>query len=148
MDFQSKKENEMHESKKCPNYGQSPPKYAKGDYVTLINDYGVVFTDRKIVGVEKWDGYDEFRYFVEPSCSPWYSHKESSLYGKTEDPVVEVVAGHKIRHTNGWNEAITKWLDYLVVGNSLAIFHDQERAREFALANPTEEKAEIAEVAA
>jgi len=114
------------------------PKYAIGDDVTFINDYGVVFTDRKIIGVEKWEGNDEFRYFVEPSDSPWFSHKESTLYAVGDDLVVDVVAGHKIRNTTGWNEAITKMLNYFVVGNSLGIFRDQVRATEFALANPVQ----------
>ena len=111
------------------------PKYKVGDSVTFINDYGVVFTNLKVIGTERWDGYDEYRYFVEPSSSPWFSHKESSLFGRDDDPVVDVAGGHEIRHTNGWNEAITERLDYFVVGNSIGIFQDRDKACEFALRN-------------
>ncbi len=115
------------------------PKYKAGDEVTFINDYGVVFTNRKIIGVEKWEGCDEFRYFVEPSDSPWYSHKETSLHGADTDPIIDVVVGHKIRHTMGWNEAITDWLDHFVVGDSLAVFRKIEGAVNYALNNPSED---------
>jgi hypothetical protein len=114
-------------------------KYKAGDVVTFINDYGVVFTGFKIIGIEKWEGCDEFRYFVEPSDTPWYSHKESLLYGVDADPIVDVVAGHEIRHTMGWNEVITDWLDHFVVGNSLAIFREIESAVNYALNNPSED---------
>jgi hypothetical protein len=56
------------------------PKFKVGDKVDFINDYGVEFPDRTIVGIEYWDGYDEPRYFMHPSGNPeHYSSKESNF---------------------------------------------------------------------
>ena len=47
-----------------------------GDKVTLINDYGVEFPGKTIIGKEIWThgvNPKEVRYFIEPTDCPWYS---------------------------------------------------------------------------
>jgi hypothetical protein len=57
-----------------------PPKFKIGDKVTYVNDYGVTFPNRTIVGIDYWDGYPEPRYFMEPSGNPpHYASKESNF---------------------------------------------------------------------
>ena len=57
--------------------------FKPGDAVTYVNEYGVEFPGKTIIGSEMWTGYfsgvTETRYFYEPSDSPWVSVPESRL---------------------------------------------------------------------
>lgn len=60
------------------------PKFKVGDKVDFINDYGVVFEDRIIIGIDTTSQmatkYPEMpRYHIEPTDCPWYSKEEKNL---------------------------------------------------------------------
>ena len=56
------------------------PKFKIGDKVDFVNDYGVRFPGRTIVGIDYWDGDPRPRYFMQPSGNPeHYSSKESNF---------------------------------------------------------------------
>ena len=55
------------------------PKFNVGDKVDFTNDYGVLFADRTIIGIEYWPGYIEPRYFKTPTDCPWYSSPERNF---------------------------------------------------------------------
>ncbi len=64
-----------------------PTKFNIGDPVTFVNDYGVVFEDRKIIGIDKNYG-EETRYFMEPHDAPWYSSRERNFTSLTLDQII------------------------------------------------------------
>ena len=62
----------------------SKAKYKIGDKVDFINDYGVVFENKTIAGIDttSWIAkkYPEMpRYHLEPTDSPWFSNEEKNL---------------------------------------------------------------------
>jgi hypothetical protein len=61
------------------NQDRQMPQLKIGDKVTFTNDYGVVFPNKIISGIEYWKGYSKPRYFYSPSDTPWYSTKEENL---------------------------------------------------------------------
>lgn len=65
----------------------APTKFNVGDPVTFINDYGVVFENRNISGIDKNYG-KETRYFMEPNDAPWYSSREGLFTSLTLDQYI------------------------------------------------------------
>ena len=56
------------------------PLFRIGDAVTLTNEYGAVFAGKTVVGVEVWSWRpDEYRYFLSPTDTPWFSTPERLL---------------------------------------------------------------------
>ena len=53
------------------------PKFKVGDVVTFRNDYGVVFLDKIVTGIEYWEC--EPRYYISPTDSPWCPVFEKNL---------------------------------------------------------------------
>jgi hypothetical protein len=62
----------------------APTKFNVGDPVTFTNDYGVVFENKKISGIDKNYG-KETRYFMEPNEAHWFSSKESNFTSLTNN---------------------------------------------------------------
>lgn len=57
--------------------GRQKPKFKIGDKVDFVNDYGVVFPDVTITGVDYWEESNLPRYFFAPTSNPaHYSSKE------------------------------------------------------------------------
>ena len=62
-------------------------KFKVGDKVDFVNDFGVVFPDRVITGVDTSEG--KARYSIEPDECPWVLSKEKNLwFAGTYDPAV------------------------------------------------------------
>jgi len=57
------------------------PQFKVGDKVNYTNDYGIEIGERTVVGITSWYGND-FRYFIEPTDSPWFPVNERSLRKK------------------------------------------------------------------
>jgi hypothetical protein len=57
----------------------SNAKFKIGDKVDFVNDYGIVFPDREISGVEIGN-FGETRYFTKESDTPWYSSDEKHFH--------------------------------------------------------------------
>ena len=115
--------------------GQAPirrRKFKIGDIVSFINSYGCKFPERMIIGFDDQCSNDEFRYFIQPNSAHWYSIHESQLILDAEDPVVEVIGGHKIRKLPSESE------DWFLVGTTNSIFRHFERAKDFALLTPAQ----------
>jgi hypothetical protein len=61
-------------------------KFKIGDAVTFINDYGVAFYGKTVIGIEYWHWSqhpDKPRYFYTPTDSPWFSVAEANLHFKS-----------------------------------------------------------------
>lgn len=57
--------------------------YYPGTKVTFINDYGVSFPGKIIVGIDNsvtWKEHRQIRYFIAPTDTPWFSVNEKNLY--------------------------------------------------------------------
>lgn len=54
------------------------PRYEVGDQVDFVNDYGVIFRDKVITGIDERD--DEIRYFYAPTDAPWFSVPEKNFH--------------------------------------------------------------------
>ena len=64
----------------APKRHGAEPKFQIGDAVTFTNDYGVVFPGKTVIGVEVWSWQaDEYRYFISPTDTPWFSAPERCL---------------------------------------------------------------------
>ena len=55
-------------------------KFKIGDKVDFVNDFGVVFENKTITGIDFEMTPGEARYYYGPSDSPWFPAKESNLY--------------------------------------------------------------------
>lgn len=110
--------------------GKAPgSRFQIGDRVTWVNDYGVKFPERTIIGRDGGDG-DEPRYFLAPHDAWWMSIRESQLIADADDPVLAVEAGHTIRNIEIDNES------WFLVGLTGTAFSTLERAMQFARENP------------
>lgn len=109
-------------------------KFSVGNKVTFINDYGLKFPEKTVVSIEMIDGVP--RYHITPTDTPWYPAHERNLILDKDDPVIDVVAGHKIRgvECNG----VTHYL----VGCTQELFLNLDDARSFAMQNPAATQAE------
>lgn len=85
------------------------PKYVVGDPVTLVNDQGVSFPGRIVVGVEV-PGADDPRpyprYYLHPSDTPWYAFAERNLYpaprGPARDEATRIAEEWFEEHRDCW----------------------------------------------
>lgn len=106
-------------------------KFAVGDLVSYVNDYGVKFPERRIVGSELVEGREP-RYFLEPTDAPWFSVRESSLILDADDPVLCVENRHKIRNTTVGGD--DKW--FLIGTSTRNAYRTIALAKEVARGNP------------
>ncbi|NMG28425.1 hypothetical protein [Aromatoleum evansii] len=110
--------------------GKAPgSRFQIGDRVSWVNDYGVKFPERTIIGRDGGDG-DEPRYFLSPHDAWWMSIRESQLIADADDPVVAVEAGHKIRNFEIDN------VPWFLVGLTKTACRTLEGALQFARENP------------
>lgn len=58
-------------------------KYAIGDKVVLVNDFGVVWGVKKIIGLD--ERTNQPTYYYEGSDTPWYSVPEENLRPATDE---------------------------------------------------------------
>lgn len=61
------------------------PKFAVGDIVTFVNDYGCKFPEHTITRIAPMEEGDEQRYFLDTDCH-WVPKRESSLIADADDP--------------------------------------------------------------
>lgn len=106
-----------------------PAKFAVGDLVTWVNEYGVKFPERTVRGVEERPG-DEPRYYLAPTDAPWCPVRESHLMLDADDPVVLTEGGHKIRYTDIEGE------QWFLVGLTKMAFRTSDIAVQYARDNP------------
>ncbi len=104
-------------------------KFKIGDLVTFVNDYGVKWPERTVVGTDD-SAEGEPRYFLNPTDSPWMSKRESQLILDAEDPVLCVEGGHKIRHTT------INFEQWFLLGLTQHAFKTLELATQYARDNP------------
>lgn len=57
----------------------STPLFNVGSKVIYTNPQGVFLGERTIVGIENEDSSKEPRYYIDPTDTPWYPVRESSL---------------------------------------------------------------------
>lgn len=111
------------------------PKFRVGDVVTFVNDYGVRFPERFITDIEVApDG--EFRYYFTPHDAYWCPAKESNLILDADDPVIDIVNGHRIRevYVRNSGEKTLHAGERLMfqVGTTQEAFADLQMARAYA----------------
>lgn len=104
-------------------------KFKLGDLVTFINDYGVKWPEKTVVGIEERPG-EEPRYFLQPTDCPWFPTRESNLVLDADDPVVCSEGGHKIRY------AMVELEQWFLVGTMGIVCRTLELATRYALDNP------------
>lgn len=110
--------------------GNVAGKFQIGDLVSWVNDYGVKFPERTVIGLDTSWGGDEPRYFLSPNDAHWMSVRESALMHDADDPVVAVEVGHKIRNTEVENE------QWFLVGLTKTACRTLESAIQYARDNP------------
>lgn len=118
-------------------------RFNAGDLVTWVNGYGIKFPERRIERVDPDVQDGEPRYFIENSDTPWFSIRESKLIHDSEDAVLEVVGGHKIRSmwvekdfTDMENDFTATVTEMFLVGLTKQAFRSIDGAKQFANDNP------------
>jgi hypothetical protein len=105
-------------------------KFKIGDKVTFINEYGIKFPERTIIGLDTQQYGDclEPRYFFGPDGAYWVSSRESLFIHDKDDPVICEVFGHKIRNVflPGYADA------WFLVGTTGEAFSTLDAAIEWA----------------
>lgn len=70
-------------------------KYKIGDKVDFVNEFGVIFKDKTITGIDTKE--EDPRYFIEPCDNPWLSKKEKFLHYKD----TYAIKNHDLELNNG-----------------------------------------------
>lgn len=110
--------------------GNVTGKFKIGDLVSWVNDSGVKFPERTVIGLDTSWGGDEPRYFLSPNEAHWMSVRESALIADADDPVLAEVEGHKIRTTEVEEEP------WFVVGLTNTVCRALEGAIQYAREHP------------
>ena len=58
------------------------PKFKVGDEVDFVNDFGIVFNNKKIIGINYDFSPGDITYNIKPTETPWYPAEEKNLYSK------------------------------------------------------------------
>lgn len=109
------------------------PKFAIGSVVTWVNSNGVKFPERTVVGIEQGANGAEPQYAIFPHDAPWTTIPESQLIADEDDPVIEVVGGHKIRNVATPWDKDEQWF---LVGTTRLAFRTLDAAQQYAQNNP------------